>query len=254
MFDEVGVRLLGPVEITRGRAVYALPGRRRKAVLVALALSVGETVSTDLLLEVVWDGRPPATAANTLQSHVSFLRGRLGDRAAIVATTPGYRLRLGERAVDVGRLEGLLAAAGRAGDARDRAALLRRALGLWRDRPLSDLAGLAWFDQHASRLERLRTRARKAFADALLELGEYPSAVSHLEEFVAEQPFDEETHGQLMVALCRSGRAAEALLTYHRLRGLLADELGVEPGRALRGIFDAILRDDAPLWQPHRRL
>src|SRR5207247_5807024 len=124
---------------------------------------------------------------------------------------------------------------------------LREALALWRGRPLADLAGLAWLEQQAGRLELLREQIRHALSDARLAAGEHRQLIPELEQAAADHPLDEQVHAQLMTALYRSGRQADALAVYQRLRSTLAEELGLAPGPALRDLETAILRQDASL-------
>ena len=220
-------------------------GLRRKAVLATLALHSGEVVSTGRLVDSVWGECAPA-ALNTLQSHVSYLRGVLG-KAAIVARPPGYLLDLGDDGTDVQRAERLLRRGTQSADPVRAAADLREALALWRGRPLADLAGLAWMEQQAERLDLLREQVRHALSEARLAAGEHRQLVPELEQMAADHPFDEQVHAQLMTALYRSGRQADALAVYQRLRSTLAEELGLAPSLALRDLETAILRQDAGL-------
>jgi len=148
-----------------------VPGLRRKAVLATLALQAGEVVSTDQLMDVVWGHRPPPTAVNTLQRHVSHLRGALGCKDAIVARPPGYVLDLGDDGTDVQEVERLLRHSTRAADPVQQARQLQAALALWRGRPLADVPGLAWLEEQARRLELLCQTVKRALFDARLAAG-----------------------------------------------------------------------------------
>src|SRR6476646_1344054 len=239
------VRLLGPVDVMDGGEMLPVSGLRRKAVLATLALHAGQVVGTGRLVDAVWGETAPA-ALNTLQSHVSYLRTVLG-KAAIVARAPGYQLDLGDDGTDVLLAERLLRQGAQSADPARAAADLREALALWRGRPLADLAGLAWLEQQAGRLELLREQIRHALSDPRLAAGEHRQLVPELEQAAADHPLDEEVHAQLMTALYRSGRQADALAVYQRLRSTLAEELGLTPGPALRDLETAILRQDASL-------
>jgi len=225
-------------------------GLRRKAVLAVLALQAGEVVSTDRLTDVVWGQAAPATAVNTLQSHMSYLRTVLGDKCAILAQAPGYLLDLCGDGTDVQEAERLLAQGMRSAEPAEAARQLRRALSLWRGRPLADVTGVAWLEEQAERLDLLRLRIRQALSGARLGAGEHAQLVPELEEMAASHPLDERIHEQLMLALYRSGRQADALAVYHRLRATLDEELGIGPGQALRDLEMAILQQDPALDPP----
>jgi DNA-binding SARP family transcriptional activator/Tfp pilus assembly protein PilF len=243
----VQVRLLGSVDVTVGGEVRPVAGLRRKAVLATLGLAAGEIVSLTRLIDVVWEDRAPATAANTLQSHVSFLRRVLGSRTAVVARGPGYLLDIGTEATDLLVAERLIRDARQATDPSRSAEQLRAALALWRGQPLADVAGLAGLRGQAERLANLRLDAVHALAEARLALGEHAALLPELQRVTGEHPFHEQLHAQLMLALYRSGRQADALEAYRRLRGRLGAELGIDPSRHLRELEAAILRQDADL-------
>jgi DNA-binding SARP family transcriptional activator len=241
----VRVRLLGPVDAVVGGVPVPITGLRRKAVLAVLALHGGTIVGTGPLIEAVWGEKAPSVSLNTLQSHMSALRRTLGGRTAIVARPPGYLLGPGTTDVTEARL---LVERGESGDdPAESAATLRAALRLWRDRSLVDVGGLAWLDEQAAGLERLRTRAQLALIRARLALGEHAQLEPDLERLARARPFDEQVHAQLMFALYRTGRQADALSVYRRLRAALADHLGIDPNQRLRDLEIAILRQDPAL-------
>ncbi len=244
------VRLLGPVDVVADGGPRLVRGVRRKAVLAALALHGGEVVSTGRLVDVVWGERAPQTAVNTLQSHVSHLRGVLGSKAAIVARPPGYVLDLGGEGTDVRVAERLLRQGARSADRVRGVAQLKAALALWRGRPLADVAGVAWLEEQAGRLDLLRVQVQRALFEARLAAGEHVRLVPGLERMVADHRLDEQLHGQLMVALYRAGRQADALAVFHRLRQTLGEELGIDPSQPLRDLEMAILRQDPALDAP----
>ncbi len=244
------VRLLGPVDVTVDGVPRAVRGLRRKAVLAALAMAPGEVIGTDRLIELVWVSDAPATAPNTLQSHVSHLRQVLGGRDTILARPPGYVLLIGTEGTDVARAEGLARQAAAESDLARRVRHLRGALDLWRGAALADLVGLTGLDHEAERLDGLQLRLQRDLLDARLRLGEHEQLVLELAGLVREQPFDESLHGQLMLALYRSGRQSDALVAYQRLRRRLGDDLGLDPGPALRELESAILRQDPVLDAP----
>jgi len=244
------VRLLGPLDVVTGGTVRPVSGLRRKAILAVLSLRASEIVSTGRLADIVWGDCPPTTPVNTLQSHVSHLRTVLGSRAAILARPPGYVLDADDVTTDMRLAERLLHRATGAPGAADparRIRELREALALWRGRPLADLAGIPWLEDQAHRLELLRQQIRHALAEARLAAGEHTQLLPDLDQMAADHPLDERIHGQLMVALYRSGRQADALAAYRRLRITLNEQLGIDPGQALRDLEAAILRQDASL-------
>jgi DNA-binding SARP family transcriptional activator len=244
------VRLLGPVDVVVDGNPRPVRGLRRKAVLAVLALQAGEVVSTDRLTEAVWGQAAPTTAVNTLQSHMSYLRTVLGGKSAILAQAPGYLLDLCGDGTDVLEAERLLHQGMRSAEPAETARHLSRALKLWRGRPLADVTGVAWLEQQAERLDLLRLRVRQALSEARLAAGEHAQLVPELQEMAASHPLDERIHEQLMLALYRSGRQAEALAVYHRLRGTLDEELGIDPGQALRDLETAILQQAPALDVP----
>jgi DNA-binding SARP family transcriptional activator/tetratricopeptide (TPR) repeat protein len=238
------VRLLGPIDVTVEGVHRPVRGLRRKAVLAALAVHRGQVVSTDRIAEVVWGAEPPSTATNTLQHHVAHLRQVLGSRDAILARPPGYMLPLD---TDVAVAERLIQQGTEATDPVQRIRHLRAALALWRGRSLGDVVGRAGLDAEADRLDDLWLVARQALVDNQLHLGEHAQVVPDLERMTRDHPHDERFHAQLMLAQYRAGRPADALATYQRLKRTLADDLGLDPGPALRDLEAAILRQDPVL-------
>jgi DNA-binding SARP family transcriptional activator len=247
--------MLGPFEVRiDGGAPVALGGLRQRALLAELALHAGEVVSTDRLIDQLWGAKPPATAVHTVQVFVSRLRRQLGPAADCLLTRgPGYVLEVDAEAIDAARCERLYAA-GRAalarGDYARARTVLREALALWRGVPLAEFTYEAFAQAAIARLEELRLSIREELVEAELSLGRHEQLVPELEAFVREQPLRERSRGQLMLALYRCGRQAEALEDFHQARQTLVDELGVEPGPALRELHDAILRHDPALQLP----
>jgi DNA-binding SARP family transcriptional activator/DNA-binding CsgD family transcriptional regulator len=249
----VQVRLLGPVDVMVDDVPRPVRGLRRKAVLSVLALHRGEVVSADRLIDVVWGADSAPVVGNTLQSHVSHLRRVLGHRGVILAQPPGYLLNLGPEATDVEAAEALIGQSGRTTDLGLRVRQLRAALDLWRGPPLADLTGVAWLEAQAQRLDLLRLQAVRALNEARLALGEHTQLIPDLERLADEHPLDEQIQAQLILALYRTGRQANALAVYQRLRRTLDDELGIEPSPALRDLEAAIMRQDADLLPPPSR-
>ena len=239
-------RLLGPLEVVVDGSVVPLAGRRQRALLALLLLQANEVVSADRLVDRLWGETPPKEPLNALQFHVSRLR-RVLPPSVLVTRAPGYLLRLTDAELDLARFERLTAAAGEAPPA-EAARLLREALGLWRGPPLADAAG--FLDPERARLEELRLAALEALAEAELAGGNAAAVVGELESLVAQHPFHERLRAQLILALYRSGRQADALAAYREARRLLADELGLEPGPELQRLERAILVQDPALEIP----
>ena len=238
-------RILGPLEVWDGENAVELSGQRQRAVLALLAIHVGEVVPSERLITYLWGESPPPTAATSLQNAVSQLRKALG--ADVVETrAPGYALRAERGAVDARQFEQLLAEA-RSAEAERRVRLVREALQLWRGPPLADFAYEGFAQNEAARLEELRLSAVEERIDAELELGRAAELVGELENVVRESPLRERPRGQLMLALYRSGRQAEALQAYQETRRMLVDELGIEPTPALQELHASILRQESAL-------
>ncbi|SNY60186.1 BTAD domain-containing putative transcriptional regulator [Paractinoplanes atraurantiacus] len=244
------VRLLGPVEVEVDGTPGPVRGRRRQALLCMLALHRGRVVSADRLVDVVWHDAPGEVSGNTLQSHVSQLRHLLGGRDAIVARSPGYLLDLPRGAVDAEVAEDLVERALRSADVTERARRTRQALDLWRGPPLDGVAGLPGLDDHADRLATLRLRAVYASFEARLALGRHAEVLSELERHARDHPLDERLHGQLILALYRAERQADALAAYRRLSRSLDEELGIRPSPSLRDLEAAVRRQDPRLAAP----
>jgi DNA-binding SARP family transcriptional activator/tetratricopeptide (TPR) repeat protein len=254
----VRVRLLGPVDVIVAGTPTAVSGLRRRAILATLALQPGHVVSTDRLIDIVWGDDPPATAVNTLQRHISYLRAVFGARAAIMARAPGYLLDTGVshktpegtgEATDVEAVRRLLHQS-RQADPAERVSLLRTAAALWRGPALADVTGLPWLDQQAEQLAQLQLDVVRALVDARLAIGEHGQLLQELTALAQEEPLNERIHAQLMLAQYRAGRQADALATFHRLRQTLDEELGVEPGQPVRKLQAAILRQDVSIESP----
>ncbi len=246
-------RVLGPLEVVRrGRPVEVGRGKKR-ALLAVLLLHANEVVSSDRLIDEIWGGEgAPATAPKIVQGYVSQLRKVLSDEGSsiLVTRSPGYALQLGPGELDAEHFVTLLGkgrAAMAAGAADDAATLLREALGLWRGPPLADFAYDSFATEEIARLEELRLSAVEERIDADLALGRQADLVPELETLVAHHPLRERARGQLMLALYRCGRQAEALQVYQEARRTLLAELGLEPGRALQQLEQAILQQDLSL-------
>ncbi|MFL5980673.1 MAG: BTAD domain-containing putative transcriptional regulator [Gaiellaceae bacterium] len=243
-------KVLGALEVRADGGMVELGPPRQRAVLAVLLLNANQVVTTDRLAEELWPGDVPKTAAKAIQVYVSSLRKAFGDsRDALETRGGGYVLRVDEGELDLHEFEQLLQrAAGEEPTAR--AATLRAALSLWRGDPLADLTYEPFVQPEAARLEALRQLALEERLEAELALGRGPELVPELETLVAERPLQERLRAQLMLALYRGGRQAEALDVFREGRRILDEELGLEPGPALRELEAGILRQDAELVAP----
>jgi len=245
-------RILGPVEaVYRGLSV-PLGGLRVRTLLGVLLIHRGEIVPVSRLVEALWPGGPPAGATVTLRTHVSHLRRALADANVDLLTVrpAGYRLLLDCDRLDAGRFERLAGEGRRAlhgGDAGQAAGALAEALALWRGPVLADLGHPPFAAVQTARLDELRLTALEDRIEADLVLGSHRELVAELEQFVEAHPFRERPCGQLMRALYRAGRQADALALYQATHRRLTEELGVAPGPALRELQAAILRHDQRL-------
>lgn len=248
-------RILGPLEVAEHGRPVVVGAPKVRALLAVLLLHRGEVVSTDRLIDALWGERASETAAKTVQVYVSNLRKALGD-GLVVTRGRGYLLRAEAGQVDAGRFEGLVAH-GRGelerGDALSAATVLREALALWRGPALADFAYEPFAEAEIARLEEVRVAAIEDRMDADLASGEDARLVGELEALVRAHPLHERLRGQLMLALYRSGRQADALQAYRDARRELLDELGLEPGRPLRELERAMLAHDPALEPPARR-
>ena len=239
------VRLLGPVDVVVHGEVRAVTGLRRKAVLAMLGLHLDTVVSTERLIDVVWDDQAPATARNALQGTVSQLRAVLGDPNAIASRSPGYLLPGAQ--TDVKVAESLVDDALQQGDLAVRLRRLGEAVALWRGHPLHDVATLPGLRPQVQWLESLRLRTIHLLVDTRLALGHHEQLVPELTQLAAEHPLDERLHRQLILALYQIGQQAEALAVARRMRAELNDALGLDPSPELRDLETAVLRHDPSL-------
>src|SRR5919202_5377379 len=236
-------RRLGPVEVVDDGETLPLGGQKQRAVLALLLLDAGRVVSTDRLIDALWSEQPPPTAGTSLQNFVSQLRKLLGAEV-LVTKPPGYLLRARP---DTDRVHELVAEARAAASPEDRAAKLREALALWRGPPLAEFAFEAFAQPEIARLEELRLAVLEERLDADLEAGRHAEVVGELEALVEEHPLRERFREQLILALYRSGRQAEALEAFQRARAVLVDELGIDPSPRLQELHKAILRQEVRL-------
>ncbi|TML59076.1 MAG: tetratricopeptide repeat protein [Actinobacteria bacterium] len=241
--------LLGPLSVSSDGTPVALGGQKRRALLAVLLLDANNVVSRDRLIDALWGEEPPETARNTIQVYISQLR-KLLPEGALETAPPGYRLVIEPQSVDLFEFirlseEGRTTLA--AGDAAAGADSLRAALALWRGPPLADLAWEPFAQAEIVRLDELRLAALEDRIDADLALGRHGQLISELEQLVAEHPLRERLRAQLMLALYRSGRQADALAVYQRARRTMVDELGLEPSESLKELERAILAHDPSL-------
>jgi YVTN family beta-propeller protein len=240
--------ILGPLEVIREGEVVDLGARKQRAVLAILLLNANRVLSTERLIDELWGDAPPETARSALQVYVAALRRSLGgDVTALRTSAPGYVLEVEPGALDHDRFVELCREAHGVADDERRSALLRDALELWRDAPLADLSTEPFAAAAIARLEEQRLEALEQRIDADLALGRHRLLIGELEPLVDAHPYRERLRGQLMLALYRSGRQADALEAYRAGRRALDAELGLEPGPELRELEAAILRQDPTL-------
>jgi DNA-binding SARP family transcriptional activator/tetratricopeptide (TPR) repeat protein len=234
-------RILGPLEVLSDGQALDLGGEKHRALLAALLLDANEVVSTDRLIDALWEDDPPESAHKALQVHVSALRKLLG-KERLETKAPGYRLLVAPGELD---LEGFRRLQSEGKPA--------QALALWRGAPLADFAYRRFARAEIGRLEGLRLACIEEQVEHDLRTGGRAELAGELEALVRDHPLRERLRGQLMLALYRSGRQAEALQVYQDARRALVDELGIEPSRDLRDLHQAILRQDPALEHVERR-
>jgi YVTN family beta-propeller protein len=259
-------RILGPLEVYDGEGqAVDLGGRQQRLVLAMLLLHRNEVVSADRLIDVVWGEQAPPRAPKNLQIHVSRLRkaleaasrsgGTESEKAVVRTRANGYLLEVAPDELDVERFQRLVEDGRRAlaaGEFEQARATLKEALALSRGEPLADFAYDSFAQSEIRRLDELRLGAVEERIDADLALGREDAVTAELQGLVAEHPLRERLRAQLMLALYRSGRKAEALRVYDEARRALAEELGLEPSESLQRMQRAVLTDDASLSEPVR--
>jgi DNA-binding SARP family transcriptional activator len=243
------VQVLGPFHLEDGGRRIAIGGVRQRAVLANLVLRANEVVPSEQLLVELWGEDSPPGAANALQAAISRLR-RVLPAGRLVTTAPGYMLRVFPAELDAAQFEQLIFE-GRdaltAGAAAEAVQLLDQAMTLWRGPPLADFRYEPFAQAEIARLEELQLACLEERNEANLALDSAGALTAELGRMVTDHPLRERLRGQLMLALYRSGRQAEALEAYHQLRSTLMEELGLEPSSALRELQAAILRHDPVL-------
>jgi DNA-binding SARP family transcriptional activator len=242
-------RILGPLEVLDGDRPVRLGGGKQRAALAILLLSANRVVSVERLADDLYAGAPPVTAVTQVQRQVSELRKLLGAEA-IETRVPGYVLRAPPGSLDLERFEHTTQDADQAaerGDHETAARLLGEALDLWRGAPLADLAYESFAQTAIGRLEELRLAVLERRFASELQLGHHLSLLPEIEDLVWEHPLREGLRAQLMVALYRAGRQADALDAYRKTRETLVEELGLEPSKELVELERRILSHDASL-------
>jgi DNA-binding SARP family transcriptional activator len=249
-------RILGPLEVVEAGHPVRLAGARQRALLAILLLHVGEAISTDRLIEELWGEEPPEAGSAALRVRISQLRRALGPAGELLVTRPpGYALALAPEQVDLRRFERLVEAGDAALGRNDPAAAvdsLREALALWRGPPLADFSYAPFAQGAIVRLEELRLAAIELRVEAELALGDHARLAGELQALVLEHPLRERLCGQLMLALYRDGRQADALEAYRSARRRLVDEIGLEPGPELHDLERRILAQDEGLMVNRR--
>jgi serine/threonine protein kinase/WD40 repeat protein len=238
--------VLGSLDVSDGDLSIALGGHKQRLVLAHLVLAANQAVPTEHLIDAVWGDEPPDSAKSTLQTYISRLRSALGSDA-IEALPPGYVLHAASEDVDAVVFEHLLHRARGNVDPNATALMLADALELWRGPALADLASEPSLMGEVARLEELRLQAVEEKIAAELQLGHLADVVAELETLTRTYRLRERLWGQLMLALYRLDRQADAILAYERARSLLADELGIDPSPELRRLHERILRQDPDL-------
>ncbi|MFF8945953.1 BTAD domain-containing putative transcriptional regulator [Streptomyces sp. NPDC014864] len=250
-------QVLGPLGLWRGSDEIPLAPAKWRMLLAVLLCDANQVVSTERLIAELWGADPPQSVGKLLQGYLSRVRRALGDESGRLLVTHaqgyrahGYRLVVAPGEVDAHRFVELIEQGGREldGGAPETAAeRLEEALGLWRDAPFADVPPTPALEAEAMRLAGYRTQARESRIEARLRLGRHEAVLDELDALVAEHPLREGLRGQLMLALYRAGRQADALAAYQDLRHQLVEELGIEPGPPLQQLHQQILRADASL-------
>jgi DNA-binding SARP family transcriptional activator len=250
----VEFRILGPLELVGGADGAPVEAPKLRVLLGVLLLHPNEVVSSERLIDELWGERPPATAGKLVQTYVSQLRRGLGADM-IVTRPPGYLVRVESGALDAERFRAIVAEAdglAARGENLEASALLREALALWRGPALSNVVFESFARSEVAQLDEERLSAVLELVDCELALGQHEKVVAELETLVREHPLRERPRAQLMLALYRCGRQADALAVYRDARNALVDELGLEPGPELQELEKAILTHDERLKAPPR--
>ncbi|MEU5366922.1 tetratricopeptide repeat protein [Streptomyces sp. NPDC005925] len=255
----VDLLALGPLELWHDQRQHKLGTRLQRGLLAVLVHARGEPVGVDTLMDRLWNGEPPRSAPDTLQSYVSRLRGRLGqavrdDRAGIDRTSSRqYRLRVDPAVIDLVRVERLredASAAALRGERDDAVTMLRTAESFWRGEPLPEFTGSTWADSVRARLAEDHRRVREERIQLELDAGRHADLIGELRELAEQNPFAQRVIGALMLALYRSGRHDEALHAYRVTRAALSEDQGIEPDTELQDLHLRMLEQDRSLLRP----
>ena len=248
-------RMLGPLEVYRDGYSLPLGGAKQKSVLAILVVHVGQLVSVDTLVDCLWDDAPPNAATNVVQTYVSRLRRVLSTTRTAAADvlksrSGGYVLDVSRESVDLFRLEDAVDEARkclRDGAAMEARTALSEALSMFTGTPLAEFRYDRWAQGELERIEELRVGALETRIDADLALGEHASVITELDALIRQHPLREHLRWQLMLALYRSGRQADALEVYRSTQGELSEQLGIDPSPALRDLERRVLTQDPSL-------
>jgi DNA-binding SARP family transcriptional activator len=251
------VKVLGPLELTVADRSIRLVGQRQRALLAALILDRGKVVPLERLVDIIWDGTPPATARTKVQAYVSALRHAIGDSPAashrLLTQPPGYSLCCDDMGLDLSQFEmlrGRAKSAHACGQLAVAVEMFASALALWRGSAFADVDA-SLIRAEAAALDERRLLMVEAKAGTEVELGEYETVAAELPAWLTRYPFRERLRGLLMTALYRLGCRADALAVYRHGRQLMVAELGLEPGQPLLDLHQRILADD-PLLRTAR--
>ncbi|WP_447002103.1 BTAD domain-containing putative transcriptional regulator [Saccharothrix isguenensis] len=241
MATRADFRVLGRLEVVADGQLIQVSGVKQRVLLASLLLRPNEVVPADALVSHLWGEHPPRTARATLQTYVQRLRRTLGGSGSLATSPKGYRITVAPEELDLLRFRTAMLRVDHLPDPAEQRRTLRSALGEWRGRPLADAVSDTLEAEHLPLLHEERIKALERLFDLELRLGNHREVIGELQLLTTEFPLHERLCGQLMLALRRAGRQAEAFTAYHRLAATLADELGVDPGDELKSLYQAIL-------------
>lgn len=247
---EADFRILGPLEVVVARRQIAVVTGRQRTLLASLLLRANEIVPVDELVERLWGADPPGRPRATVQTYVQRLRRTLGDRQRVLTAPTGYQVVVGPGELDLARFRGLVARAASTEDPLQQAEHLHEALAQWRGRPLVDVPSEDLRSREVPLLEEERLDVLERCFDVELRLGRHGELIRQLQAVTEEHPLRERFSGQLMLALYRSGRQAEAFAVFQGVKQALAEQLGIDPGDELRVLHQAILNSEPAVSPP----